>query len=67
MARSIRVGIGDDGPNSLNVLFLVFAEFGTLLRRQNEGSSLGTTISKDDAFLYEGRISSLQNLLAAVS
>lgn len=66
MARSVRIGIGDDGPNSFNVCFLVFAEFGTLLRRKNEDPCLGTTITKDDAFLYEGRISSLQNLLAAV-
>lgn len=67
MGGSVRVGIGNDGPDSFNIRLLVFAELSTLLRRKNEGSSLWTAITKDDAFLYEGGISSLQNLSAVMS
>jgi hypothetical protein len=51
VSGSPRVGILDDGPDSFKVCFLVFAELGAGIRWEDESAYLGTTVSKDNAFL----------------
>lgn len=64
VARSSCVGIGNDRPDSFNILFIAtFADdFGTGLGRQNERASLGPTVTENDAFSDQGRITSLHIL-----
>lgn len=52
MAWSSCVGIGNDRPDSFDILFIAaFVDnLGTGLRGQNERAGLGPTVTENDAF-----------------
>lgn len=61
MAWSSCIGVGNDRPDGLNVLFIpaLANDFGTRLRWQDKRASLGPTVTENDAFSNQGRVTSL--------